>query len=368
MAYIGYVIVIILIALGIWKKQSRVVTWLFAFFMWAILALNIGSADYAIYEIMYLNCFAPDFSLHEPGYMLLCKLFFVLGFSFRQFRMVISVFISLMTVKSMSYYTKNINFALALYILFPFCSAASGIRGAFAGAIVLFAIHFLFQNGKRSVIKYIITILIATLFHYTSVFYLIFLIAKIKKINVFVLFGCVAAAVPLGILLAQFNVLYTVASWFTSSTKILNWLAPSPELCFSKLYAASFLLAAYIIFLMYRSQMFLKDGEKIQLLGKDDILLMTKLFILCLLSFAGAIFKSVVFLRLLIGLCPLYFAVLSQSLAPLETDTLMVKKEKAFWRFTLPCFCFVVLLFVFGFWIGGDAIQNYKNNLLYSWL
>ena len=361
----GYVVALFFILLGLYKKDSPRVTIAMLIYICILVGFSEGSADSWVYQQMYTNCFDPAFATHEPGYMLLCKIFNKLGFSFVAFRILLGALIAFFDYKAIRYFTKNVNYVLALFLIFPFCGTPSGLRNALAGSIVLYAVQFLFKKDKWSLLKYYLAILLAILFHYNSVFFLILPIVKIRKLKFSTLLIAVLGSIPVLVIIAKTNLPYIVLSWFTSSEKVLNWFQFS--FFFGKIYMFTLALSLFAIFLMYYSGKFLPKHRNADSIAPNDVITMSKIGVLTFLSFSGAIFKSVVFLRYLIGFMPLYYAVLSETLCKRETDTPEIAKVKLVLRIGLPLFCGFLLWFVYGFWIGGDAIQNFQKNILFSW-
>lgn len=362
----GYIVALFFVFLGLYKKDSRCVTAVMLAYICILIGFNEGSADYWVYETMYNNCFDPIFATHEPGYMLLCKLFHSLGFSFVFFRTFLGMLMAFLYYKAIRYFTKNVNFALALLLIFPLCAAPSGLRNSLSGAIVLYAVHFLFKKEKRSLLKYFLTILLATLFHYNSVFFFILPLATIRKFKFPALLIATLSVIPALVFVAKTNLPYLLLSQITSSEKFLHWFDFS--FFFGKIYLFALALALVMIFLLYYSKRFLPKHPVSGCTSREDVITVAKIGVLTLLAFSGAIFKSVVFLRYLIALMPLYYVFFSETLCSRNGDTPETAKVKRVLRVFLPLYCGFLLWFVYGFWIGGHAIQNFQKNLLFSWL
>lgn len=361
----GYIVAFFFILLGIYKQDSKKVTVAMAVYFCILIGLNEASADYWLYKAMYNNCFDPIFASHEPAYLLLCKLFYSLGVSFVAFRLLIGLLIAYLICKTARFFTKNVNLVLALLLIFPFCSSASGLRNSISSAIIFYAVHFLFEKKNCYLPKYFLLVLVATLFHYNSVFFLILPIATIRKIKFPALLAGTVSFIPVLVLVAKTNLPYKLLSQITSSEKVLNWFQFS--FFFGNIYIFAFALALVVIFLLYYTGKFLPDHAEPGCLSRDDAIVAAKIGVLSLLSFSGAIFKSVVFLRYLIALMPLYYAFLSETLQRKSEDTPNIAKIKRILQISLPLFCGFLLWFVFGFWIGGNAIQNFQKNLLFIW-
>ena len=187
--------------------------------MWIILGLNTNTPDYLNYLYMYIYSDTSIYATHEMGYIWFCRLFHSLGLTFQQFRMIYAFFYMMIVVKTIRQYTNNVNFVLVLFFIFPFLPYVSGLRNTMAAAIVCYSIHFLFERNKKGTTKYIIGILAATLFHYSSLFYLVFLFAR-RKINVLFL---LAIGFLVGGIATHTTILLHIAESITANEKILTW-------------------------------------------------------------------------------------------------------------------------------------------------
>lgn len=365
----GYLVAIVIVSLGLIKKSSKIVTALMAFYCWALVALNTYTADFASYEEMYRCSFETRYSLHEPGYMLLCKIMLYMGLDYRQFRMVIALLMVILIVSGMRSCTKNVNFALSLLIIFPFASWISGLRFAMSAAITIYGSRFLFMTGKNATLKYIGIIILATTFHYSALFYLIFLLTKQKKIGFDFMSYLVLIAFISTIFFARVGMLYKLGSMLTKSEKVLQWLEFRGNI--SPLYILMIMLYICVIFILTRALIIAKVREsKGYVTGKyclssANIDKVRKIALLSILSFAGALFNGVVFLRLSMTAIPLYYTVIGEMLVLTPFDSFATKREQILWKIIMPIFCLCVTLFVFGYWIGGKTLQVYQNNLLF---
>lgn len=369
----GYLLAIGLITLGLCNKKAKWVTVLLIIYMWVLISLNTTSADYLNYQEMFEHCFDPAYALHEPGYMLLCKICKFLGMSFRGFRMVVATVVIFFTFKGLSYYSKNINYVLALYLIFPFVGAVSGLRSGVCMSIVLYAMRYLFSTRKHACMKYIIWIMIAVTFHYSALFYLLYLFARNKKVLWECWLAIAMVVIPSGILLAQKGIFYQIADLLTDSDKVLFWF-DNANVNFSPLYTVSMMLMLAYMFLFLRAKhLIAKTSLELQNEGiftsKENIDIMIKVEILTSFAFTGAIFSGVVFLRLLLTAIPLYYAVhacvfLSNTKINDPSD-LFDHGEKRVWRILLPIFALIIHAFVYVYWIGGAQYSAYQNNLLF---
>lgn len=365
----GYFAAIIVIGLGLKYKKSKIITRLMCFYSWALIGLNTYTADFASYEEMYVCSFEPRYSGHEPAYMALCKLCLSIGMSYRIFRMVVAAVIVFLTYKGLSYYTKRINYALALYLIFPFVGSASGLRNSFSVAIMLVVSRYLFDKRKKAAIKYILGVLVAMSFHYSSVFYFTFLIVRHNRAKNLTLIAEVLTGIIGFLVVSGTGFMYQIVSIFTTRTKILSWFHYS--LYISKLYYVVFILFFGLLFLLYRAKCISFHREAIGIktegtIKSTDISIVSKIITVSLIAFAGAISYGVVFLRLITTMIPIGYAVCSNVFITYAKERCDIQKECTYFRVLIPIICFCVALFVYGYWIGGDFFGIYKNNLLFQ--
>ena len=367
----GYLVAALMVLLGLFRKKSKLLTYLYGVYFWALIALNTFTADYGTYKEMYLCCFEPRYAFHEPGYMTICRICLRLGLSYIQFRMVISAIIVILIIKGLRYYTESINYALAIYLMFPFVGLVSGLRNATSTAILIYAFHFLFQDGTKALKKYILSVAVAMLFHYCAVFYFVFIFVRYRRIKIIETMACVIVSIFAIIELAKEGVLYRIINLFTNSEKVLNWFVLALHI--SPIYILTFIWFIILLWMLYRARMIMslrqRAGIEINKFQKsNDILKVAKMVTLSLLAYSGAIFRGVVFLRLLLSQLPICYAIIGSVFVAKSSDLPEIQKECRLVEFLFPIWVVCVALFVFGYWIGGSFLQVYQNNLLFSWM
>lgn len=228
----GIVIFIILILCALCAPKSKTVTWMILMFMWIIYALNTWNTDYIAYQNGYENLISLNLYTHyEPGYTLLSLLCLKLGLPFYGFRMVLATIYVGLTYAAVRFYTRQTAIALALLMVFPFLSFVSGARAGIASAIVVYSLRYLISDQRKSTIKYIIGIMSATLFHYSSIFFFLFIFAKKAKFVPGKLFKSkkMLALIPC-ILVVSFCINYSditikILSLITTREKTLQWFS-----------------------------------------------------------------------------------------------------------------------------------------------
>lgn len=145
-----------------------------------------------------------------------------LGGSFVVYKAVVAIF-----VLSFSYYiikntTTYVAVVLALFVIFPFFETISQLKNGMMMVIAMYAIVTLLQDQKHGVVRYVVIILIASLFHPVALYYLSFLLAKTdykrkKKRTIVIIF----LAIMLVELCIEYNLLYELVKQFISNEKYL---------------------------------------------------------------------------------------------------------------------------------------------------
>lgn len=172
-----YIITAVVSCFGIVRKKSKIVFVNFFLLMWIMFGFSYGNADYYSYLHTFENINIIDLNA-SVGLRFTFGLFNKLGASYQTFLIIFSLIGLVIISKAIFKYTNNINFVLFLYLLFPFVLDITQIKNFIVTAILTYSIYYLVSDAKFSTIKYIIFILLATMFHYASIFYLLLLIVK----------------------------------------------------------------------------------------------------------------------------------------------------------------------------------------------
>lgn len=321
----AYVILTIIVILGFVdiknKHMNRGILLLIAGYMWVLVGLNTATPDYYAYESMYINYNTPAYSLHEPGFLLLCGIGNLFGMTYQQFRMLeasILVVISIATIKKASV---KVNTVLVLYLLTTYIGFASGLRQALGSSISAFCICYLFENNKRVNIKFVVGILIATMFHYSSLFYLIFLFAKRKRIRMSSMFILIAVEL-LAFEIVKRNILYNILITFIKSNKVANWFNYSGVKHPSFLAVGFFVaIQSMMIYLIIKAVKSIKNSnknvmsynEKCYWEKEENLNKIININYMMLLIIPGYLINSN-FLRLVLGIIILNYSVIEHSI------------------------------------------------------
>ena len=116
----------------------------------------------------------------EPGYLLLNKLIGLFTDNFQVFLYIVSLIPLIFMYKAFEYERKNINFFLAIFLFgtLMYLYFFGIIRLFIAVSITSYAIRYLFQKNTQ---KYVIFVLIASMFHFSALFMLLLVYFSTEK-------------------------------------------------------------------------------------------------------------------------------------------------------------------------------------------
>lgn len=144
----------------------------------------------------------------EPGYLIINYVLSHLGCSFNIFQVVITLFIYFSLGRAIYHYSENI--ALSCFLFFAsgeFFGTMNTTRMWLAIAILLFSIRFI---QERKPLKFIVIVLLAMMFHYTALIFIILYPLCTTKIDSFKSFALIALSVVAG--LFAVNILTVITS------------------------------------------------------------------------------------------------------------------------------------------------------------
>ncbi len=203
-----YIMTFLDVFMAFCRRKSKVIKFLTLFLLIFIMGFSSGFADFLIYESRY-NFFDVSFfsDQTEPGYTLIMKIFNYIGLNYRQYLFLESIFITVSYVWFMDKMTKNINYVLSLYIIWPFCWDASARRTSLAVTFLYFSFYFYLKSSddkslqslygsinsrkkkffhKHNLMIFTIFIIISGTIHYGMLFFMVLIIPgllSIKKKN-----------------------------------------------------------------------------------------------------------------------------------------------------------------------------------------
>ncbi|NQX45868.1 EpsG family protein [Paenibacillus tritici] len=180
MGLVGYITIILL---NVLRKKGKLVKLILSVIMISFMSfLFIGgftNADYLNYYTAYQNQYAPTF---EIGFRFLMKICFAFGLSYDSFLLfifIIGISLRILFIKNVA----NINYVLALFLIYPFIIEIVQVRTFLAMSIVIFSMNYLLFDKRGNVLKYIICISLACTIHSLSVFLFPIIIIKFNRIR-----------------------------------------------------------------------------------------------------------------------------------------------------------------------------------------
>lgn len=224
----GCLILLILFILTCFKPKSKIVFISSLVFMWLLYAFSTKTGDQAVYQNVYENMFSMKyFTEFEPGFTLLIIACRSINLPFMAFRAICGALFIILLGFAINKYTKCTALAAFLFLLFPFTYFMSVMRAGIACLIIVLFVDFLIKRNKHWAIFYILGVILATLFHYSSIFFFLFVFAAKKdrgmKSFMFVTFLCTVVV----FFLYNLGILYNFFSIFISRGKFLDWINPN---------------------------------------------------------------------------------------------------------------------------------------------
>ncbi len=221
-----------LLSLGAFiKKNSKSVFIMIFLLLWVLIGLSVANPDHGNYKLVYdnindkafLNTYHAGLA-NESGFRLLCKIFYNLGFSYQMFLVLFSFTGLFLIAKAVWKYSYNPNVVMIFYLIFPFSIDYVQIRTFMASAIVVYALQFLVVDEKKSVSKYVISVLLACTIHVSAVFYLILVLIRYMNLRQCYFF-CSIGIFTLIVFYLNVDFIANVLSVFLPANKIKSWLS-----------------------------------------------------------------------------------------------------------------------------------------------
>lgn len=278
---------VVIIGNIIGKKEKLMYVTLIAW-LWVIMSFTYGIADESVYISRYNN---PDLWIGktELAYSALISICNKVGFTFQQFKMVVSALELWLIASTVWKYAKYPNIILVLYSLYPFALNVAQMRNALATAIMIYACRYLvFDNdaGKRmtlSDVKYCCYIILATLVHSTSIVWLVLLVAKksdIKFTFIFTLFANFVIAFVLSP-----STIARVANIFGAGSRIGAYLTNEYQQSSYRHYGIALIQVILTALFMTGICIYIIRHKKVFVdIDKIDLLLKMNVVILCIFS------------------------------------------------------------------------------------
>ena len=246
----SYIIWGLLIIVGIALPKSKFVSLLGLSYIFIIIAFCTKAPDLSNNMFMYSNIDSGLYTYYEPLYVALMRLCNVVGLDFTGFRCVLAFFTVLILYYALSNKIDRINSAISVLLIYPVIIYASGLRSAIPFSLIIWAsLDYMSKNDRKNIIKTLILIMIASLIHYSSIFFLIIYIIK-RKFDANRLLKVFGFEVLI-ILLLRLGILYKIVSPYINSSKVLQWISlqgyDHPSLIVDIIVAAMICGTAFII-------------------------------------------------------------------------------------------------------------------------
>ena len=166
--------------IGLVARKSKFMEGLLIVFMMIIGLGNTDNSDYRMFSTQYDN---PQiwkiYGASEPGYQFLMKVFRSFSLSFMTFRNFLLLVAIILVIATILDFSESISAVLALFFFVPFIINITQYRFFFASSICLFALRFLLRDRKQGLWIYIALVIFAGTFHYSTMFYLLFVAIRV---------------------------------------------------------------------------------------------------------------------------------------------------------------------------------------------
>lgn len=237
-----YINSVFLVIIGLFRKQSKLIFYVMLFLLITLLAGNTDNGDIVEYMINYMNITDPSYiGAFEPGYQIFAKICAQLGLSYNQFLFVIGSVGLFLIVSTIRLFTPYISYVLSLYFIYPFLWDVVQVRNFLSMSIIIFGMRYIISNNK-SYFKYIVCVFIASTFHTSALFYLLFLLIRTK--NTRKLFNMSVAITAMSIIFMPKTL--NLLSRFIPAVKILTYTETQTSM-FTKLCVIGYYICLIIL-------------------------------------------------------------------------------------------------------------------------
>lgn len=215
-------VMITLCVISLIRQKSKKIAVLICIYMWFFYSFNTYSGDYISYAYVYDSIGKGMLLEHfEPAFSLLMIISNKFGLPFMGFKTILGTFYIILLYITVEKYTDRVAFVLGIFLIFPFMYFVSVLRAGISGLIVVYSMGFLLENNRKNTLKYLFGIMISVLFHYSSVFFILFLFAR-KRVNGNWIIKILCIMVVMAYIYSQ-GILYQVISLVTDNQKVLQW-------------------------------------------------------------------------------------------------------------------------------------------------
>ena len=185
---------LLLIIVGIWKKQSKFISFLQITFMILLMTFNDNNPDYVNNYNTFLKVNNESIFSISGNWIFILTLY-VFGI-FSNYHIVVFSIASIsmfLIYKTIDFYSNSNSFCLALYMIASYVIDATQIKNFFAMSIWLYFTTFLYKaylndDKIKNLFLYIVGVVLASLCHasfaFTIVFILVFLLDEKKLLMI----------------------------------------------------------------------------------------------------------------------------------------------------------------------------------------
>lgn len=225
------IIAVAIFVMGAIKPKSKKIFGFICVFMWLLMAFTYGNADEPVYIARYTQSGVWT-GQTELLYGLIINVCNRLGFSFLQFKAVVTAAQMLLVASTVWKYSKQPNLVMLLYFLCPFTLNVAQMRHALASAVFIFGVRYLIEDYEdkpkrfkitNNDVKYVICILLATMIHTASLIWLVLLFAKKFSIVFNILFTAIINILIIFVITP--SNLAMIASKFGAADRIAAYLS-----------------------------------------------------------------------------------------------------------------------------------------------
>lgn len=360
-----YILFITLVIAAIVMPKSRTIAALLLSFMWAIYAFNTYSGDYIAYRDAY-NIIEELGFHYEPFFTVIMLGCHRLGLSFTGFRTVLATIFILILAITIIKNTEQVALVTALFCLGPFFFFVSVLRAGIAGLIIVNACAALKDKSYKGTLKFLFLLMIAVMFHYTSIVFIVVLFDKfISKSAILVFVVC--SSLALFIVLQHGESLINWLALYTDREKTFEWfyllIRGSTLNWVGKLTAVAVVIGNAIItyFLRYNYELKIKSALTMPTYNKEIIYVAEKVTFV-MLAMSPFVAVSDVLLRFVWEIQLLVIIAAANVIDAEDTNKLSTK------RMSLDEMAFIVwTAYVF---VKNNNIANiisfFQNNIVIS--
>lgn len=361
-----YIITVIIIILGFKFKDSKKFYRVQMIWMWILMALNTGGADWNTHlQIFNAN---SNYSLTLEKlitggsfYSIICQLFHKLNLNF----FTVNLFLSSIGILIFNYvikkYSKNKCITTSLLYIYPLVECIIQKRNFIASAFIILAFSQLIEsNDKKAYLKFIFYCFIAAQFHIAAWIYLLFLpfmLLSLKKLKIII-----PTIFSIGIFLIP--MIPKIASKLFAADKVeLYFYILKINLIDSICWILFHIAFIFIAYLFYKRKKAMENAE-------EDIKTTNfyeKVFKINLISliFSLLYFYEPTFIRIFRNI--LIFNFLAYSNLEIKNKKMAIHSIQIY-QVVLNIIAFLLVYVVTGY--GFDYLVHplFENNLLFSFL